>query len=153
MRYVKNIVGINSKYEKELVKLFETKYKLDDIMENTVKSKDINKDVSKIFEYDKLIKLLDSKMSSLSEIHKNSKNIIPYKKGINNINISTNDIIKITEDYIKLKELTESDRFDKLKKYIVQYNEEHTLYMRVSNLYMVKNILKSMTMMNYLNID
>lgn len=118
MRYVKNIVGINSKYEKELVKLFETKYKLDDIMENTVKSKDINKDVSKIFEYDKLIKLLDSKMSSLSEIHKNSKNIIPYKKGINNINISTNDIIKITEDYIKLKELTESDRFDKLKKKI-----------------------------------
>ena len=118
-----------------------------------MKSKDINKDVSKIFEYDKLIKLLDSKMSSLSEIHKNSKNIIPYKKGINNINISTNDIIKITEDYIKLKELTESDRFDKLKKYIVQYNEEHTLYMRVSNLYMVKNILKSMTMMNYLNID
>lgn len=126
-RYIKDVMGINSKYEKELVKLFKDKYKLDDIMENSEKSKDIKKDTSKIFEYDKLVKLLDSKMSSLSEIHKNSKNIIPYKKGINNISISTNDIIKITEDYIKLKEITESDRFDKLKKYIVQYNKEHNL--------------------------
>ena len=134
-RYVKDVMSINSKYEKELVKLFEAKYKLDDIMENTEKSKNIKKDVSKIFEYDKLINLLDSKMSSLSEIHKNSKNIIPYKKGINNINISTSNIIKITEDYIKLKEITESDRFDKLKKFIAQYNKEHNLPESIKSIY------------------
>lgn len=134
-KYVKDIMSINSKYEKELVKLFKTKYTLDDIMENTAKSKDIKEDVSKIFEYDKLIKLLDSKMSSLSEIHKNSKNIIPYKKGINNISISTNNIIKITEDYIKLREITESDKFDKLKKYIAQYNKEHNLLESIKSIY------------------
>ena len=126
-KYVKDIMSINSKYEKELVKLFKTKYTLDDIMENTAKSKDIKKDVSKIFEYDKLIKLLDSKMSSLSEIHKNSKNIIPYKKGINNINISTSDIIKITEDYLKLKEIVGSDKFQRVVEGFERFEKEGKL--------------------------
>lgn len=133
--YIKDVMNINSKYEKELIKLFKSKYTLNDIMENTAESKDIKKDVSKIFDYDKLLKLLDSKMSSLSDIHKNSKNIIPYKKGINNISLSTSSIVKITEDYIKLKEITESDKYNKLKNYIEQYNKEHSLVEVIKSLY------------------
>lgn len=71
------------------------------------------------------IPIIEKSFLNSSDIFKNYENI--QTKGKYNISVNSSSLVKLTEDYLKLKEITESDKFRRLVEGFERFKKEEKL--------------------------
>ena len=69
--------------------------------------------------------IIEKSFLNSSDIFKNYENI--QTKGKYNVSVNSSSLVKLTEDYLKLKEITESDKFQRLVEGFERFKKEEKL--------------------------